>query len=74
MTNQAIQSIAVGDRYESEGRTLTIWKVDTIISIPRSESMVRIAQVDGIAKVTLKISQLGYAHGFRRVDSTAPPK
>ena len=62
-----IQPISVGDLFQSEGRSQALWVVDEIIRVPRTGTLARLAQLDGIAKVTLQISQFGCGCGFKRM-------
>ena len=59
--------VAVGDLYESEGRGHAKWRVEALIDLPRSLTMVRLALVDGIAKVTVPIEELGFGKGLKRM-------
>jgi hypothetical protein len=63
------ESIQIGDMFLSDGRYRPVWVVDSIITVPRGETMVRLALVDGIAKVTVPAFSLGY--GFKPIQQAA---
>ncbi|MDR3438308.1 hypothetical protein [Telmatospirillum sp.] len=63
------KSIHIGDLFLSDGRQRPVWVVDSIINMPRGETMIRLALVDGIAKVTIPAINLGF--GFRPVRQAA---
>jgi len=65
--------VAVGDLYESDGRSRTVWMVDSIITVPKSGTVVRLAKTDGFGHVTVHLSNLGVGHGFKRVQAAAIP-
>ena len=66
--------IAVGDLYISEGRHRMVWTVASIVTVPKSGTMVRLAQVDGEARVTLSVADLSTGHGFERVNEAVLPR
>ncbi|HXP97990.1 MAG TPA: hypothetical protein VN809_14840 [Telmatospirillum sp.] len=63
------RSIHVGDLFLSDGRQRPVWVIDSIITMPRGETMIRLALVDGIAKVTVPAISLGFA--FKPVSPSA---
>ena len=66
--NAGVVNVAIGDLYESDGRNRDVWVVDSIINVPKSGTMVRLSMVDGIAKITLPLHNLGISQGFKRVN------
>ncbi|WP_184263682.1 hypothetical protein [Novispirillum itersonii] len=71
MLDECRQSVAVGDLYETEGRRRTTWVVQSVVDAPHQGTLVRLVQVDGLGKVTIPISDLGYAGGFTRLGDPA---
>jgi hypothetical protein len=63
------RTIHVGDLFLSDGRQRPVWVVDSIINMPRGETMIRLALVDGVAKVTVPAVSLGF--GFKPVQQSA---
>ena len=60
-------TIAIGDLYQIEGRRWTTWAVDAVVRVPRTGTMVRLAHVGGVGRVTFHVSRLSGGHGFQRV-------
>jgi hypothetical protein len=63
-----MRAVALGDLYQSDGRSRTVWSVDSIIDVPKSGTMVRLTKIDGYGSVTVHASQLGVSGGFTRID------
>ncbi|KIL96659.1 hypothetical protein CCC_01922 [Paramagnetospirillum magnetotacticum MS-1] len=42
--------------------------MDSIIDVPKSGTMVRLAKIDGYGSVTVHVSQLGVGSGFTKID------
>lgn len=56
--------IAIGSRFEMAGRQRTVWKVESVIEVPRAGRMVRLAQEGGLGKITLRAEELFGRHGL----------
>lgn len=63
-----MKAVTLGDLYQSDGRSRTVWSVDSIIDVPKSGTMVRLAKIDGYGSVTVHLSQLGVGSGFTKID------
>jgi hypothetical protein len=58
-------AIAVGDLFESDGRGRTLWAVEAILKVPRQGTFIRLAEIEGLGRVTLPAFDLDIPMGFR---------
>jgi hypothetical protein len=56
-----MKAVALGDLYQSDGRSRTAWSVDGIIDVPKSGTMVRLAKIDGYGSATVHSRKGGLA-------------
>jgi len=61
----AIPTIAVGDLFESNGRRRTFWTVEAVTKVPRQGTLVRLAEIEGLGRVTISALDLDILCGFR---------
>ncbi|HXP95083.1 MAG TPA: hypothetical protein VN809_00125, partial [Telmatospirillum sp.] len=62
-------NLSVGDRFSTRGRRVFEWQIESIERPPNIGPIITFAEIDGIARVQIHVSDI-VERGFSRVEDT----